>query len=275
MTDTSGRAVQLGELARRIRINAIRMVAHANASHIGTALSMADILAVLYGAVLKIDPKAPDGADRDRLVVSKGHGAAALYAALAETGFFPVEWLDRYCDDHQPLAGHVARSGVPGVEVATGSLGHGLSIALGMAIAARSDGLRSRSFVLLSDGELDEGSTWEAVMLAGHMGVGNLLAIVDCNGIQSFGRVSDVLDLEPLAEKWSAFRWDVVEVDGHDVAALIRVLGAAPGAKPRVVLARTVKGKGVSFMQDRLEWHYRSPKGDDLSNALAELGEPA
>ncbi len=249
------------------------MTAHANASHIGTGLSMADILAVLYGRVLRLDPGRPDDPARDRFVLSKGHGAAALYAVLAERGFFPLSWLSRFCEDGQALAGHVTREGTPGVEVSTGSLGHGLPIGLGMALAARADELGAGVFVLLSDGELNEGSTWEAAMLAGHLGLGGLRAIIDHNGIQGFGRVAEVLDPEPLADKWLACGWQVQEVDGHDHGALTAALTHAVGERPLVVIARTVKGKGVSFMEDRLEWHYRSPRDGLLRQALAELGE--
>jgi transketolase len=264
---------QLQELARRIRVHALRMTSHANASHIGSGLSMADILAVLYGHVLNVDPQNPDWNERDHFILSKGHGAATLYATLAERGFFPVDWLQRYADDHQPLAGHVAKEGVPGIELATGSLGHGLPVALGMAIACQADALPSRVFALLSDGELDEGSNWEAILLAGHLKCKNLTTIVDANAIQSFGRVSDVLELEPLADKWRAFGWTVSEVDGHDHAALVSALSNSEQSKPGVVLARTVKGKGVSFMENKLEWHYRSARGETLEKALAELGE--
>jgi transketolase len=264
---------KLQELARRIRVHALRMTSHANASHIGSGFSMADILAVLYGHVLKVDPKNPDWNDRDRFIISKGHGAATLYATLAERGFFPVEWLQRYSDDNQPLAGHVAKSGVPGIELATGSLGHGLPVALGMAIACQADALPSRVFALLSDGELDEGSNWEAILLAGHLKCKNLTAIVDANAIQSFGRVTDVLELEPLADKWRAFGWTVTEVDGHDYTALASALSNSEQRTPSVVLARTFKGKGVSFMENKLEWHYRSASGDNFDKALAELGE--
>ena len=251
------------------------MTAGANASHVGSGLSMADILAVLYGAAMRIDPAQPDAPDRDKFVLGKGHGAAALYATLAERGYFPIEMLADFCRDNQPLAGHVARRNVPGVEVSTGALGHGLSIALGMALAARSDATGSHTYALLSDGELDEGSTWEAVMSAGHHGMANLTAIIDYNGIQSFGRTSEVLDLEPLVDKWRAFRWEAREIDGHDHAALTGALKVSSGDRPLVVIARTVKGKGVSFMEDRIEWHYRSPKDDLLAKALAELGEQA
>lgn len=260
------------ELARRIRVHTVRMTARANASHVGSGLSMADILAVLYGGVMTIDPAHPDTSDRDRFVLSKGHGAAAFYAVLAEVGFFPAAWLERYGDDHQPLAGHATHHGVPGVEVSTGSLGHGLPIALGMAIVSDSKGAGARTFALLSDGELNEGSTWEAILLAGHRQVSNLTVIVDCNGIQSFGTTRDVLDMSPLADKWRAARWQIVEIDGHDHGALIAALGES-GKGPRVVIANTIKGKGISFMEDRLEWHYRAPTGDLLDKALAELGE--
>lgn len=259
------------DLARRIRCHALRMTAYANASHIGTSLSISDILAVLYGGILKVDPQRPSLTSRDRFVLSKGHGAAALYAVLAEAGFFPLEWLSRFCDDNQPLAGHVAHHGVPGVEASTGALGHGLPIALGMAIAAESDETGARGFALLSDGELDEGAIWEAALFAGHRKVSGLTAIVDCNALQGFGRVADVLDLEPLTAKWESFGWQTIEVDGHDHKDLLNALSAASKGRPKAILARTVKGKGVSFMEDRLEWHYRSPNNEQLEAALAEI----
>lgn len=241
----------------------------ARASHVGTCMSAADILAVLYGSALRVDPKQPAWVTRDRFLQSKGHGAAALYAVLAERGFFPVDWLDRYCQDGSPLAGHVTHRGVAGVEASTGSLGHGLSLGCGMALAGREVG--SRSYVLLSDGELDEGSIWEAVLFAGHHRLDNLCAIVDYNKIQSFGRTADVLDLEPLDAKFQAFGWEVRVIDGHDHAALALALGTLAKGKPTAVVAHTVKGKGVSFMEDRLEWHYRSPSAEQLAAALAEL----
>lgn len=258
------------QLARNIRIRALQMLHHAKASHAGTCLSVADILAVLYGGVLNVSPKKPNLADRDRVVVSKGHSAAAVYAVLAELGFFPVSWLESYCRDESPLSGHVNHRGVPGVEASTGSLGHGLSIACGMALAAGT--AKYRIFAILSDGELDEGSTWEAVLFAGHRPLNNLVAIVDVNRIQSFGRTADVLDLEPLAKKFDAFGWDAVRIDGHDHEQLTSQL-AITANRPRAVLAETVKGKGVSFMEDKLEWHYRSPDDTQLAAALHELGE--
>lgn len=263
------------QLARRIRVHALKMVHRVNASHIGTCLSMADLLAVLYGRVLRIDPDRPDWPERDRFILSKGHGAAILYAVLAECGFFPLEWLDSYCQDGSILPGHVTSHGIPGVEISTGSLGHGLSIGCGMAIAGKRSGKTHRVFVLLSDGELDEGSTWEAILFAPHHELDNLVAIVDYNKIQSFGRVEEVLELDPLAEKWRAFRWAVREIDGHDCDQVEKELASAPfeRGKPSVVIAHTVKGKGVKFMENQLAWHYKSPNAAQLEEALAELDE--
>jgi transketolase len=265
---------ELCELAQRIRAHAVRMVHRAKASHIGTCFSMADLLAVLYGAVLRIDPKQPDWEDRDRLVVSKGHGAAIIYAVLAECGFFPVSWLDTYCADGTRLAGHVTHYGVPGVEFSSGSLGHGLSLACGVALAGKRDGRPYRAFALLSDGECDEGSIWEAALFAPHHRLDNVVAVVDYNKIQSFGTVKEVLDLEPFAAKWQAFGWAVREVDGHDHGQILGALDNLPfvPGRPSALIAHTVKGKGVSFMEDKLEWHYRSPDAGQLGQALAELG---
>ena len=264
------------QFAARIRAHALRMVHGANASHIGTSLSMADILSVLYTQVLRVDPARPDWPERDRLIVSKGHGAAILYAALAERGFFPAEWLENYCKDGSKLMGHVSHH-VPGVEVSTGSLGHGLPIGCGMALAARREGQARRVFVILSDGELDEGSNWEAVLFAPHHQLDNLTVIVDYNKIQSFGTVKEVLDLDPLAAKWEAFRWSATEIDGHDVAQLESALSRVPfeAGKPSAIIAHTVKGKGVSFMENQLAWHYKSPGEEELARALLEVELPS
>jgi transketolase len=260
-------------LATRVRRSVLRMTHKAKASHVGTSFSMADLLAVLYNGVLRVDPARPDWPDRDRFLLSKGHGAAGIYATLAACGFFPEEWLDRYCEDGAPLAGHIAHHGVPGVEVSTGSLGHGLSIACGMALAAKADAADYRVFCLLSDGECDEGSIWEAILFAPHHRLDNLVAIVDHNKIQSFGTVKEVLDLEPFADKWRAFGWAVREVDGHDHGAIREALEELPfkPGRPSVVIAHTIKGKGVGFMEDRLLWHYRSVDAAQLAEALAEL----
>lgn len=268
------------ELAYRIRRHCVLMCGRANASHIGSSLSMADLLAVLFAGeraagepFLRFDPARPEWPARDRFVLSKGHGCAALYAVLAESGYFPVERLETFYQDGSPLAGHATHKGVPGVEVSTGSLGHGLALATGMALATRRDGGAQRFWVMLSDGECDEGSTWEAALFAPHHRLDNLVVLVDYNKIQSLGRVAEVIDLEPLAEKWRAFGWGTREVDGHDrdaIAAAFAALPFAPG-RPSCIVAHTVKGQGVSYMEDRLLYHYRAPRGEDLERALAEL----
>lgn len=260
--------------SRRIRAHALRMVHRANTSHIGTCLSMADFLAALYVDALHYRPAQPDWAERDRFILSKGHGTAILYATLAESGFFPVAWLDEYTQDGSLLLGHASHH-VPGIELSTGSLGHGLSVGCGMALAAKWSGQEYRTFVLLSDGELDEGSVWEAFLFAPQHRLDNLVAIIDYNKIQSFGSVEDVLSLTPLADKLRAFRWAVVEVDGHDHSAIRAALTHIPlqRDRPTAIVAHTVKGKGVSFMEDQLAWHYRSPNDEQLAVALAELGE--
>lgn len=259
------------KLAKALRAHVLKMTHKARASHVGSCLSCADLLAVLYGAVLRVDPKRPSWPERDRFLLSKGHAGAVVFAALAESGFFPRDWLERYCEDGAPLAGHITHHGVPGVEASTGSLGHGLSIGCGMALAMRADKRESRVFVLLSDGECDEGSIWEAVLFAGHHLLGNLTAIVDYNGIQSLGSVKEVLDLEPFADKWRNFGWHVTEIDGHDHGAILAALSGAASTAPRVVIARTVKGKGVSFMEDQLAWHYKSVSQEQLASALHEV----
>lgn len=260
------------DFARRVRAHALRMVYRAGASHVATGLSMADILAVLYCGVARVDPSEPKAPDRDRVILSKGHGAAAFYAALAESGFIPTSALETFCQDGTQLAGHVSHH-VPGVDFSTGSLGHGLSIGCGVALGFKRRGWPSRAFVILSDGECDEGSIWEAALFAPHHALDNLVAIVDYNGIQSFGSVSEVLELEPFAEKWAAFRWDVHVVDGHDHGALQAAFARLPSVpgRPHVIIARTVKGKGVSFMEGQLSWHYRSPTAEQLRAALEEV----
>ena len=261
------------ELARRVRIHALRMTSRGGGSHIGSAFSCADILAVLYSGVLDVDPANPRLPVRDRFVLSKGHAGSALYAVLAECGFFPVQCLETHYRDGSLLCGHVSHKGIPGVEVSTGSLGHGLSIATGMAFAARLDLRPHRVFTLLSDGECDEGSTWESAMFAAHHNLDNLVAIVDYNRIQGVAPVAGTLALEPFAAKWTSFGWAVRQVDGHDHDALAAVLDAVPfeTGKPSCLIADTVKGKGVSFMENTVLWHYRVARGAEFEAALAEL----
>jgi transketolase len=266
-------ASELSDVCTRLRLRVLEMISRANSSHVGTAFSMIELLAVLYWRALQVRPSQPNWPDRDRFVLSKGHGCAALYAALADRGFFPEEWLDSYYQNGARLAGHATHSGVPGIELSTGSLGHGLSVAAGMALAAQRDRRSWRSFVLLSDGECDEGSTWEAVLFASQHHLDNLIAIVDYNKIQSLGTVAEVITLEPFADKWRACGWAVREIDGHDLHAVSDALFAVPiePGCPSCVIAHTVKGKGVSFMENKLLWHYRSPQGDEYAAARAEL----
>ncbi len=260
------------DLARRIRTHALRMTSIGGGSHIGAIFSCADILAVLYGSVLNLDPQDPKAPNRDRFVLSKGHACAGVYAALAERGFFPLERLDTHYQDGSDLCGHISHK-VPGSELSTGSLGHGLPIASGMAYAAKLAGASHRVIALLSDGECDEGSTWEAALFAAHHGLSILTVIVDYNRIQGIARTSEVIELEPFADKWAAFGWGVREVDGHDHDAIHSALAGPPVrlGKPSCLIAHTTKGKGVSFMEDSVLWHYRIPRGAEYEAAFAEL----
>jgi len=258
------------DYARQIRLHALKMVHAAKSSHIGGALSMADIVAVLYHDILNIDPANPALPTRDRLILSKGHCCTALYAALALKDFFPVDELASYGQNNSRLMAHISHK-VPGVEFSTGSLGHGLPFGLGKALAAQRRKLPWRAYVIVSDGELDEGSNWEAILLAPHLSLGNLRLVVDYNKIQSLGAVDDVIPLGNLAKKFHAFRWQVHEIDGHDHDQLRAALGAPATGVPQVTIAHTVKGKGVSFMENKLLWHYRNPDDAQLAAALAEL----
>ena len=259
-------------LARAIRSHALHMVTNARASHIGSALSITDIVAVLYTDILKHDPANPGMPERDRFILSKGHACVAIYAALAECGFFPPELLETYGQDLSTFMNHISHK-VPGVEFSTGSLGHGLPFGVGKALVAKRQHTAWRTFVLMSDGELDEGSNWEAAMFAAHHRLDNLIAIIDYNKLQSLTTVDQTLRLEPLADKFTAFGWNVREVGGHDHADLTAAFGATPWqlGKPSLLIAHTTKGKGVSFMENRVEWHYRSPNAEQLSAALAEV----
>lgn len=259
--------------SKEIRRAILNMAYLAQASHVGTALSVADILAALYFNVANIKNTDPEYKNRDRIILSKGHGGVALIATLAHRGFFPVKKLKNYCKDGSTMTGHTMIESAPGIEVTTGSLGHGLAMGVGMALAFKRDHSQTKVYVILSDGELDEGSCWEAIMAAGHFKLDNLIAIVDYNKIQSFGRVADIMDLEPILDKWLAFNWRGIEINGHDFKQLVQNLNKCPIKKgnPSVIIAHTVKGKGVSFMEDKLEWHYKSPTKEELELALGEL----
>ena len=251
------------------------MVHRARLGHPGGDLSSADILVSLYFGVLRVDPACPGDAARDRFIMSKGHCSAALYSTLALRGFFPWEELAEYMKPLSRLNGHPNRCELPGVEANTGPLGHGFPIAVGAALAAKMDRASWRTFVLTGDGELQEGSNWEAIMAGAHYGLDNLTVVVDRNGIQQGAATETILRLEPLAEKFRAFGWGVREVDGHDCGVLCQTLNAAPfeAGCPNCVIAHTTKGKGVSFIEGRPEWHHHIPSDAELLAALEELGE--
>jgi transketolase len=259
-------------LAREIRLHALEMVHRADASHIGGALSMTDVLAVLYSDVLAVRPAEPAWPERDRFILSKGHCCSALYAALALKGFLPIEELQSFGANASRLMTHISHK-VPGVEFSTGSLGHGLPFACGKALSAKRRGQPWRVFAMLSDGELDEGSNWEAILFAPHHKLENLTLIIDHNKIQSLGNVDEVLDLHPLADKFRAFRWAVREVDGHDHVAIRSALTNLPAelGRPTCIIAHTVKGKGVDYMEKQLLWHYRSPNAELLAEAQRQI----
>jgi transketolase len=263
----------VASLAKRIRLHALRMTSGGGSSHIGSVFSMADLLAALYGVVLRVDPTNPKWKGRDRFILSKGHAGAGVYAALAECGFFPLEKLKTHYCDGSELSGHVSHKGIPGVELSTGSLGHGLPVGAGMAYAGKLDGAPHRVFVMLSDGECDEGSNWEAILFASHHRLDNLVAIVDYNKVQSLKPVKDTLGLEPFADKWRSFGWSVTEIDGHAYDQILGALGSLPiePGRPSCIIAHTVKGKGVSFMEHSVLWHYRTAKGEEFNAAEQEL----
>ena len=262
-------------LAWLIRRNGLEMSHISRGSHIGSVLSVAEIIAVLYTSVLNVDPKEPKKPDRDRLILSKGHAGSAVYSALAETGFFPVEQLKTHYANGSILSGHVSHKGVPGVEVSTGSLGHGLGVGVGMALGAKMDGAQWRTYVVLGDGECDEGSVWEAALQAAQYKLDRLIAVIDYNHMQSLATVDETLRLEPFEQKWKDFGWNALSVNGHDTEALQKAFDWAKenagSRKPSVILAHTVKGKGVSFMENDILWHYRTPQGEEYDAALKEL----
>ncbi|MGH2406546.1 MAG: transketolase [Candidatus Limnocylindrales bacterium] len=274
---------RLEDTARRIRVEIVRAVDTAKGGHLGGPLSMADIMAALYFRVLRINPDQPDWPDRDRFVLSKGHSSIGLYAALALRGYLPVEELATFDALHSRLQGHPDMRLLPGLDMSTGSLGMGISAGVGMALGARLTKRDVRTFVLLGDGECQEGEVWEAAMVATRYRLDNLIAIVDHNRLQQFGWRANTADArtapEPpgaMAAKWAAFGWRVSEVDGHDMAALVAALETAanPNGRPTVVIAETIKGKGVSFMEGKFFWHTRILKPEEYAMAMAELGEP-
>jgi transketolase len=268
-------AAELDSIARRIRARIVRMSHDGEAPHLGSALSCVDILTALYWSAARVTPESAAASGRDRVLLSKGHAAAALYATLAERGFFPAELLDSYAKNGSHLPEQMSPGCVPGVEAATGSLGHGLSLGLGMALAGRILGQEYRVWVILSDGECNEGSVWEAAMFAAAQQLDRVTAIIDYNRWQATGRSDEILQLHPLDEKWRSFGWDVQVVDGHDPAALVHALGtSSPNRSPRAIVAHTVKGRGVSFMEDDNNWHYRIPNDEEVQRACQELLGP-
>ena len=262
---------ELEHLAASVRRTVVTMVDRAGLGHIGGDLSVTDILVTLFGAVLDVDPADPTRFDRDRFILSKGHCAGALYATLAHVGFFPREELSTFMAPLSALNGHPNRTKVPGVETNTGPLGHGFPVGVGCALAAKLRDLDYRTFVVLGDGELQEGSNWEAAMTAAHYDLDNLTAIVDRNRLQQGARTEETKVLEPLHDKWTSFGWEARRIDGHDYAALLAALGPSTTGKPVAIIADTVKGKGVSFIEDRVEWHHKVPSDEQVAAALEEL----
>lgn len=261
----------LETLARRIRLLLVEISHKAGTPHLGGALSVVDILVAAYWKELAIDPKKPLDQNRDRLIFSKGHAVTALYAALAHRGFFPMALLDKFNQDGAVLAEQPGPGCVPGLEVATGSLGHGLPFGVGMAWAGKLQKRGYRVMTVISDGESNEGSVWEAALLAPAQKLDNLTVVVDYNKWQATGRSHEVMSMDPLADKWKAFGWEAVEVDGHDLRALAEAMGRRPAGRPLAIVAHTVKGKGISFMEDDNNWHYRIPSADEVLKAKEEL----
>lgn len=259
-------------LAKEVRKKSLQMVHRANASHIGGASSMADILAVLYTSILKHDASNPDWDERDRFILSKGHSCVSLYSVLALCGYFPVEELGEYGENGSRMLSHTTHY-IPGIEISAGSLGHGLPIACGIALAAKYKSMDYHTYVLVGDGEMDEGSNWEALLLAAHTKLDNLCLIIDYNKIQSLGNTNEVLNLEPLKSKLEAFNWNVLQIDGHDHTEISEAFIQARETKgmPSVIIADTIKGKGVPFMENKLLWHYKAPDEEQLKIAIREI----
>ena len=268
--------LDLEKRARAIRRAVVGMVYGAGSGHPGGSLSAADIFAAMYFHQLRIDPSRPDWPERDRFIVSKGHAAPALYASLAQRGFFPEAELATFRQLDSRLQGHPDRNKTPGVDMTAGALGHGLSIGSGLALAARLDGAGYRTYVLLGDGEIQAGVAWEGAMTAAKYHLDSLTAILDLNGVQLDGMVADIMPLEPVADKWRAFGWHVLEIDGHNIRQILEALDLVTKihARPTIVIARTIKGKGISFMENKSMWHGRAPTKEQYEQAMAELAEP-
>ena len=264
---------ELEGIARKLRRHIINMISAAGSGHPGGSLSAADIVTALYFDIMKHDPANPHWPDRDRFILSKGHAAPVLYAALAECGYFPLEWLTTLRKTGTCLQGHTDSLLTPGVDVSAGSLGQGLSIGIGMALAARLDNKNYRTYVLLGDGECDEGQVWEAAMFAPNYQLDNLTAIVDFNTLQLDGFTRDIMNLEPFAAKWAAFKWEVIEINGHDMQQIIDAIRQAKAVKgkPTVIVAHTIKGKGVSYMENNVDFHGKAPTKTETEIALKEL----
>jgi transketolase len=265
--------LRLQDVARRIRCHVVRTISQASAGHPGGSLSAADILTALYFYTMRLDPQNPTWPERDRFVLSKGHGAAGLYATLAERGLFPIEWLETFGQIDSRLQVHPDMHMVPGIEISTGALGQGISVALGIALGARLNGDTYHVYCLIGDGENQEGQVWEAAEVAAHYRVDNLTVILDYNRVQLMGPLKEILEMSPMAQKWRSFNWHVVEVDGHDIQALVDALEAAQKhrGEPMIIIAHTVKGKGVSYMEGKSAWHGRPPNSDELAQALKDL----
>lgn len=258
------------ELAFGARREILKMTSAAGASHVGSALSVVDILATLYSGSAHISRELVAEPDRDVVILSKGHSAAALYAILSLKDFFPQEWLEGYCKNGAQLGGHVTSKRVPGIELSTGSLGHGLPYGAGIALSRKRSSTIGRVFVVLSDGECDEGTTWESALIANHHDLDNLVVVIDRNGIQSLASTEETLRLEPLAEKWKSFGWNVLVCNGHSFQELNEAF-KKDSKRPTCIIANTTKGNGVSFMENSVLWHYRSPGSEELNEALQEL----
>ena len=256
----------------KIRLNVLKMTSRGKSSHVGSALSIVDILTVLYCKILNFDIKNPKDPKRDRFILSKGHAGVAVYAVLAEVGFFSKTLLKDHYKNGSKFSGHISHVDIPGIELSTGSLGHGLGIGAGMALAGKLNKNKYKVYVLMSDGEFDEGSNWEAILFSAHRKLDNLVAIVDYNKLQSMDTKENTLNIEPFVDKWKSFGWNISEVDGHNYSEIIKSLeGFKKNKKPSALICHTTKGQGVSFMKNSVLWHYRSPQGEEYEKAISEV----